>query len=661
MIKARRLIEDDGNYFHDLKDAVEARIIELDPSRTFDEAKKNYVAPDVKKEAKADLSKFMDDMQNLDKAKERVQSNKIFAEDKEDTKKMDAKITLDNEGRKRKADGEKIKGNEAMKSGDTDEAINHYTLALKFDPQSAILLSNRAAAYIKRKDWKNTLIDSNNAITIDPAYLKAYYRRAKANLEMKNNKEAAKDYKFLNSKLPGDKDVQRDLESTLKLLTSADREEMEFIVVEDLPAIPKTPKETTADGAKGFKRIEIEEDSEEDEADEEATPAGGNNKEILNKLTFLERKKNEGAELVKISQYVEAVKVFEGTINSFSLDEFIYVDASIKQRAYMLRCGLWGNMGVANMQQDLPKRVITCCDEVIKIQEIAKKVGVEIEKVMMEKTYTRRALAYEKLDKLRLALQDFQMVKHYSPGNAGASAGIRRCTMGLGIDQSKEAPQVKKPTPKVAEKKPEPPIVLEEKKVEPALQKPAEKPIQEKKSPLTKSEPTPVDSKMSEKEGNMTSDFILKKYEEKKELGGRHFSAKKYDDAYKVWTEAINHIQEAHPKITTDPMGYDSKLTTVYSNLLSNRAIVCSMTKRYTIGRDDACKVILMDQFNLKAYYRRVLNLKGLAEELDQRLIEIKSHDLYFDLKQKQLEYWNQAISDCERIMRDDPANAATT
>jgi hypothetical protein len=85
------------------------------------------------------------------------------------------------------------------------------------------------------------------------------------------------------------------------------------------------------------------------------------------------------------------------------------------------------------------------------------------------------------------------------------------------------------------------------------------------------------------------------------------------------------------------------------------------MTKRYTIGRDDACKVILMDQFNLKAYYRRVLNLKGLAEELDPRLMGIKSHDLYFDLKQKQLEYWNQAISDCERIMRDDPANAATT
>jgi len=73
--------------------------------------------------------------------------------------------------------------------------------------------------------------------------------------------------------------------------------------------------------------------------------------------------------------------------------------------------------------------------------------------------------------------------------------------------------------------------------------------------------------------------------------------------------------------------------------LLGNRALLASMLKKYSEGKDDANKVILIDPKNMKAYYRRVLNLKGLTEDLEERLSTIKDTKLFLDLKQKQLEY----------------------
>jgi len=73
--------------------------------------------------------------------------------------------------------------------------------------------------------------------------------------------------------------------------------------------------------------------------------------------------------------------------------------------------------------------------------------------------------------------------------------------------------------------------------------------------------------------------------------------------------------------------------------LLGNRALLASMLKKYSDGKDDANKVILIDPKNMKAYYRRVLNLKGLTEDLEERLSTIKDTKLFLDLKQKQLEY----------------------
>lgn len=212
------------------------------------------------------------------------------------------------------------------------------------------------------------------------------------------------------------------------MLTDAEKEELEFELVGE-----NKKEDTPSSSDQGFKRIEIEEDSDDEE---EEVPAGGNNKELVDKLDLLESKKTEGATMVKDGLHEKAINVFQTAINSFCLEEFVYVDKELKERAYKLRCGLWSNIAFANMQLDMPKRVIRACDEVLEIATLSKKVNLPEDKALLEKTYLRRALQYEKLDHLEKALEDYKMVKQCNPGNLKASQGIRTCSMSLGIDKT---------------------------------------------------------------------------------------------------------------------------------------------------------------------------------------------------------------------------------
>ena len=57
----------------------------------------------------------------------------------------------------------------------------------------------------------NFKIDSNKAIEIDKDYIKAYYRRASANLFLNNFDEAIKDLEFIHTKYPKDQSLNEKL------------------------------------------------------------------------------------------------------------------------------------------------------------------------------------------------------------------------------------------------------------------------------------------------------------------------------------------------------------------------------------------------------------------------------------------------------------------
>lgn len=72
------------------------------------------------------------------------------------------------------------KGNQAYLQGDFDRAVVLYSRGLESESHNAILLSNRAAAYISLHRSEEALQDAVRAIECDPAYYKAYFRKADA-------------------------------------------------------------------------------------------------------------------------------------------------------------------------------------------------------------------------------------------------------------------------------------------------------------------------------------------------------------------------------------------------------------------------------------------------------------------------------------------------
>jgi stress-induced-phosphoprotein 1 len=71
----------------------------------------------------------------------------------------------------------KEKGNQAVKSKQYDEAISHYTEAIKLDPTNHVYYSNRSSVYAAKKDFVNALKDGEKAVEINSTWSKGYLRK----------------------------------------------------------------------------------------------------------------------------------------------------------------------------------------------------------------------------------------------------------------------------------------------------------------------------------------------------------------------------------------------------------------------------------------------------------------------------------------------------
>ena len=107
----------------------------------------------------------------------------------------------------------KEKGNKLFKQKDLSEAIARYSDGLKvLDPKkfkgatpdqlqkmaelSSIMLNNIGTCYYHGYDWMKAEIFLNEALIINPRYVKALHKRALARYEMKRYEEAFEDIKL---------------------------------------------------------------------------------------------------------------------------------------------------------------------------------------------------------------------------------------------------------------------------------------------------------------------------------------------------------------------------------------------------------------------------------------------------------------------------------
>ncbi|BGP39502.1 hypothetical protein JCM10449v2_003453 [Rhodotorula kratochvilovae] len=93
----------------------------------------------------------------------------------------------------------KEQGNTAFKEQRTDEAIAKYTEAMDADPENesikAVLLSNRAAAYLRLKSYPSAIADCTACVALSESYFKAYRTRARAHLAQEDFDAALRDFK----------------------------------------------------------------------------------------------------------------------------------------------------------------------------------------------------------------------------------------------------------------------------------------------------------------------------------------------------------------------------------------------------------------------------------------------------------------------------------
>ncbi|KAL3763701.1 hypothetical protein ACHAWU_008023 [Discostella pseudostelligera] len=115
----------------------------------------------------------------------------------------------------------KDQGNAALQSGHYTDAIHLYSTALSHLPDNAIILSNRALAYIKVENYGLAIQDATHAIDADPAYPKGYYRRGTAEFALGRAKAARKDFRNVCKLRPKDKDARARLAECDKAVREA--------------------------------------------------------------------------------------------------------------------------------------------------------------------------------------------------------------------------------------------------------------------------------------------------------------------------------------------------------------------------------------------------------------------------------------------------------
>lgn len=86
-----------------------------------------------------------------------------------------------------------------------------YEEAIKEDSRVAVYFSNAATCHSRLGDTEKTLELINEAIRLDPTFIKAFYRRGVALMELKRFKEAADDFIKVCQEFPSDSEAQKKL------------------------------------------------------------------------------------------------------------------------------------------------------------------------------------------------------------------------------------------------------------------------------------------------------------------------------------------------------------------------------------------------------------------------------------------------------------------
>lgn len=92
-----------------------------------------------------------------------------------------------------KAESIKEEGNKHFAQGNYDQSLECYEEAIRLVPECAIYYSNASASCGKLGEWGQAALYADEAIKLDPSLMKAYFRRATAQIGLEQWKSALED------------------------------------------------------------------------------------------------------------------------------------------------------------------------------------------------------------------------------------------------------------------------------------------------------------------------------------------------------------------------------------------------------------------------------------------------------------------------------------
>lgn len=121
------------------------------------------------------------------------------------------------EKNKEKAAKIKVEANQAFVAHEFKKAADLYSQALEHNPLDPTLWCNRAYTRIKLEEHGYALSDATKAVSLDPKYVKAYFRRAQCHLQLLKPQLAIGDFKKVLALEPHNATIKQQLEATQKL------------------------------------------------------------------------------------------------------------------------------------------------------------------------------------------------------------------------------------------------------------------------------------------------------------------------------------------------------------------------------------------------------------------------------------------------------------
>ncbi|CAB1444103.1 unnamed protein product [Pleuronectes platessa] len=112
----------------------------------------------------------------------------------------------------------KQKGNDLVKNGNFQEALEKYSECVALKPDECSLYTNRAICFLKLNRFQEAKEDCDSALQLEPGNKKAFYRRALAHKGLQDYLSASTDLQEVLAMDPNVREAEQELEAVTGLL-----------------------------------------------------------------------------------------------------------------------------------------------------------------------------------------------------------------------------------------------------------------------------------------------------------------------------------------------------------------------------------------------------------------------------------------------------------